>query len=130
MSIKLKRRSVNRPAGRKVAVEVVDEQGRPVGGATIVVSIDDRPAGEIHTGSGSPRPFVIFVNDPKASVELMVKLAGSRQRMLLTAGMSSARFVFPDAPFFGAKMAPRLVCPDGTTGFLCVTCTDESGSEC
>ena len=117
-------RSVGRPAGRAIAIEVVDAQGRPAGGATISVSIDQRPAGTIDSGSGADRPFVLLVDDPTAAIDLAVSLSGSTQHKRLTAAVSSARFVFPVAPVFKARKAPRPTCPDGSTGYPCVTCTD------
>jgi hypothetical protein len=117
-------KSVGPPAGRAIAIEVVDAQGRPAGGATIAVSIDQHPAGTIDSGSGSDRPFVLFVGNPSAAVDIEVSVSGSVQQMRLTAAVSSARFVFPVLPTFMTKRPPRLTCPDGSTGYPCVTCTD------
>lgn len=121
-------KSVSQPSGRAITVEVLDAQGRTAADATIVVSIDNRPAGEIHTGSGADRPFMLFIDDLNAAVDLTVTLSGSTQSMQLMGGMRVARFVFSHAPLGASKKAPSLKCPDGTTGFPCVTCTDGSVS--
>lgn len=114
--------------GREVSIVVADASGVPIADALVRLFVDGSFVGEVQTQSGSLRPITLSIEDAGASVGVTVEVLGQPIRQaLLDPNQHDVRFVYANvvrgfATVAPAALAPRAICPDGTSNRPCVIC--------
>jgi hypothetical protein len=108
------------PAATAIAIQALDQSGRPAVGVVMDIHINGAHAGSVHSGTGSAQ---IEFAAPNANVTIVATFDGLTQTATAAPGQDTVVFHFPKAaPQRLGSFQSRARCPDGTTGSPCVDC--------
>ena len=107
-----------------IRILVRDGEGRPAPAAEIEITAGAKPIGRIFTGSGVEESVVSVGPLSGAPLKIRVTFNGITKEEALPPNQNSMQFDFDSFVILKAKLNPRVTCPNGTSGYPCVVCSD------
>jgi len=113
-------KSISEPKGRKIAVRVVDSDGKNIRGALISMFLDQVFGGSLTLGDG---PGSFDIEGEVQRVKLTAEVVDLTQEAYISSRENAYQFQFQSIPMNFVAAQPGARCPDGTVGNPCVVCS-------
>jgi hypothetical protein len=114
-----------RLGGREIQVVVRDRFGDPLKAADIEISIGGRTLGRVFTGGDGVAGSLVSVDSLQGVIHVRVTASdGTVQEANVPPETNKVELQFDFSPLIKAKLPALAMCPDGTSGYPCVTCHD------